>query len=50
MIRQPNVILGNDKVLITMGKKGELLGFFTPAGTMPNMWKSRLPACRWTTS
>ncbi len=30
MIRQPNVILGNGKVLVTMGKKGELLGFFYP--------------------
>ncbi len=30
MIRQPNVILGNDKILVTMGKKGELFGFFYP--------------------
>ena len=30
MIRQPNVILGNEKLLVTMGRKGELFGFFYP--------------------
>ncbi|TGC11532.1 glycoside hydrolase family 15 protein [Methanolobus halotolerans] len=30
MIRQPNSILGNRQLLVTMGKKGELFGFFYP--------------------
>ena len=30
MIRQPNVILGNDELLVTMGRKGEILGLFYP--------------------
>ena len=30
MIRQPNVILGNDELLVTMGRKGDILGFFYP--------------------
>ena len=30
MIRQPNVIFGNSRLLVTMGKKGELFGFFYP--------------------
>ena len=30
MIKQPNVILGNDDLLVTMGKKGEIIGFFYP--------------------
>ncbi|APH39731.1 glycoside hydrolase family 15 protein [Methanohalophilus halophilus] len=31
MIRQPNVMVGNEKLLVTMGKKGELVTFFYPA-------------------
>ena len=30
MIKQPNVILGNDDLLVTMSKMGEILGFFYP--------------------
>ena len=30
MIRQPNVILGNDGLLVTMGRKGDILGLFYP--------------------
>ncbi|MCM1987454.1 glycoside hydrolase family 15 protein [Methanococcoides seepicolus] len=30
MIRHPNAILGNDKLLVSMGEKGNLLGFFYP--------------------
>ncbi|MDW7733093.1 MAG: glycoside hydrolase family 15 protein [Methanolobus sp.] len=30
MIRQPNSILGNRQLLVTMGKKGELFGFLYP--------------------
>ncbi|MCQ6962287.1 glycoside hydrolase family 15 protein [Methanolobus chelungpuianus] len=30
MIRQPNAILGNEKLLVTMGKKAEIFGFFYP--------------------
>lgn len=30
MIRQPNSILGNRELLVTLGKKGEILGFFYP--------------------
>ncbi|WP_406657796.1 glycoside hydrolase family 15 protein [Methanolobus sp. ZRKC2] len=30
MIKQPNAILGNSKLLVTMGKKAELFGFFYP--------------------
>ena len=30
MIRQPNAILGNNELLVTMGRKGDLLGFFYP--------------------
>ncbi len=30
MIRQPNVIFGNTRLLVTMGRKGELFGFFYP--------------------
>ena len=30
MIRQPNAILGNKKLLVTVGKKGEIFGFFYP--------------------
>ncbi|HEY3360468.1 MAG TPA: glycoside hydrolase family 15 protein [Methanosarcina sp.] len=30
MIKQPNVILGNDELLVTMGRKGDILGFFYP--------------------
>lgn len=30
MIRQPNAILGNEKLLVTIGKKGEIFGFYYP--------------------
>ncbi|MDD2440384.1 MAG: glucan 1,4-alpha-glucosidase, partial [Methanosarcinaceae archaeon] len=30
MIKQPNVIFGNSEVLVSMGRKGELFGFFYP--------------------
>lgn len=30
MIKQPNAIFGNDNMLVTMGKNGELFGFFYP--------------------
>lgn len=30
MIKQPNVVLGNDRLLVTMGKKGEIVGFYYP--------------------
>jgi len=30
LIRQPNAILGNRELLVTMGKRAELLGFFYP--------------------
>jgi oligosaccharide amylase len=30
VIKQPNVILGNAELLVTMGRKGELFGFFYP--------------------
>lgn len=30
MIRHPNAILGNDKLLVSMGEKGDLLGLFYP--------------------
>lgn len=30
MIKQPNAIFGNDNILVTMGKKGELFGLFYP--------------------
>ncbi|WP_292485273.1 glycoside hydrolase family 15 protein [Methanohalobium sp.] len=30
MIKQPNVILGNKHLLVTMGSKGEIFGFFYP--------------------
>ena len=30
MIKQPNVILGNPRLLVTMGIKGEIFGFFYP--------------------
>ncbi|MDD3042641.1 MAG: glycoside hydrolase family 15 protein [Methanosarcinaceae archaeon] len=30
MIKQPNVILGNAELLVTMGRKGEIFGFFYP--------------------
>ncbi|SES83854.1 oligosaccharide amylase [Methanococcoides vulcani] len=30
MIRHPNAILGNDKLLVSMGEKGDLRGFFYP--------------------
>lgn len=30
MIRQPNAILGNDHLLVTMGKKGEIFGYYYP--------------------
>ncbi|MDF1530824.1 MAG: glucan 1,4-alpha-glucosidase [ANME-2 cluster archaeon] len=30
MIKQPNVILGNSKLLVTMGRKGEIFGLFYP--------------------
>jgi oligosaccharide amylase len=30
LIKQPNVIVGNNKLLVTMGKKGELVTFFYP--------------------
>ena len=30
MIRQPNVILRNNELLVTMGRKGDLFGFFYP--------------------
>jgi len=30
LIRQPNVILGNRELLVTMGKKAEIFGFFYP--------------------
>ncbi|MBP1910628.1 glycoside hydrolase family 15 protein [Methanolobus bombayensis] len=30
MIRQPNSILGNEKLLVTMGKKAEIFGFYYP--------------------
>jgi len=41
VIRQPNVILGNDKLLVTMGRKGEILGFFIPAETTLSMSRIR---------
>ncbi len=43
MIKQPNVILGNDDLLVTMGKKGEIIGFFTPVETMLSMSKNPSP-------
>ncbi|WP_440952192.1 glycoside hydrolase family 15 protein [Methanococcoides sp. FTZ1] len=30
LIRHPNAILGNDRLLVTVGQKGELQGFFYP--------------------
>jgi oligosaccharide amylase len=30
VIRLPNAVLGNDELLVTMGRKGEILGFFYP--------------------
>jgi oligosaccharide amylase len=30
VIKQPNVILGNSKLLVTMGRKGEIFGLFYP--------------------
>ncbi|MCD4703323.1 MAG: glucan 1,4-alpha-glucosidase [Methanosarcinaceae archaeon] len=30
MIKQPNVIFGNHRLLVTMGKKGEVFGYFYP--------------------
>ncbi len=30
LIRQPNAILGNRSLLVTMGKKGEIFGFYYP--------------------
>jgi oligosaccharide amylase len=30
LIKQPNAILGNDKLLVTIGKKAEIFGFFYP--------------------
>ena len=30
LIRQPNAILGNRELLVTMGKKAEIFGFFYP--------------------
>ncbi len=30
MIRQPNAIIGNDRLLVTMGKKGEIFGYYYP--------------------
>ncbi|WP_406670046.1 glycoside hydrolase family 15 protein [Methanolobus sp. ZRKC4] len=30
MIRQPNAILGNDRLLVTVGKKGEIFGYYFP--------------------
>ncbi|MDG6243811.1 MAG: glycoside hydrolase family 15 protein [Methanolobus sp.] len=30
MIRQPNAILGNDRLLVTLGKKGEIFGYYYP--------------------
>ncbi|WP_319507121.1 glycoside hydrolase family 15 protein [uncultured Methanolobus sp.] len=30
MIRQPNAILGNDRLLVTVGKKGEIFGYYYP--------------------
>jgi len=30
LIKQPNVIFGNSEVLVSMGRKGELFGFFYP--------------------
>ncbi|SFM57630.1 glycoside hydrolase family 15 protein [Methanolobus profundi] len=30
MIRQPNSILGNERLLVTMGKKGEIFGYYYP--------------------
>jgi len=30
LIKQPNVVLGNSQLLVTMGRKGEIFGFFHP--------------------
>ncbi|MDY0385735.1 MAG: glucan 1,4-alpha-glucosidase [Methanolobus sp.] len=30
MIRQPNAIVGNDRLLVTVGKKGEIFGYYFP--------------------
>jgi oligosaccharide amylase len=30
LIRQPNAILGNNRLLVTMGKKGEIFGYYYP--------------------
>jgi len=30
LIRQPNAILGNDRLLVTIGKKGEIFGYYYP--------------------
>ncbi len=30
MIRQPNAILGNERLLVTVGKKGEIFGYYFP--------------------
>ena len=30
MIKQPNAILGNDRLLVTIGKKGEIFGYYYP--------------------
>jgi len=43
VIKQPNVILGNDDLLVTMGKKGEIIGFFYPAETMLSMSRNLSP-------